>query len=362
MDKNNVEVFLRVRPRNERELNKGSPSIVDVDGKKCLVSLSGTTQHNFQFDHVGGEEITQDEVFHKVGKPISQAFLAGFNGTIFAYGQTGSGKTFTIMGGGDANGVSRGLLPRVLDYVFALTQKQQAASENKIEFSFKVSFLEIYQENIFDLLVPSSSCLKLKDSRQSGVYVDGITENQIASSKEAIDIMEAGIQKRHVRSTLMNRESSRSHSVFSLVLESEERSVDGILTRKSARFNVIDLAGSERQKSTNAEGACLKEASSINKSLFTLTNVLTALVDNQAGKQRHVPYRDSKLTFLLRDSLGGNSKTFIVCNVSPAHDCFAETLSTLNVTLPSLLPPFSTSSPPTRLLPLLYFASVTLTL
>lgn len=197
-----------------------------------------------------------------------------------------------------------------------------------MQFLVKCSYLEIYQEQIIDLLFPSSNNLQIREDMKRGVYVDGLTEETVKNLAETYEILQIGAQNRHVGSTSMNKESSRSHSVFTLVIESKE-TVDGVMNFKSSRFHLIDLAGSERQKATDAAGERLKEAGMINKSLSTLGNVINSLVDLNEGRSRYIHYRDSKLTFLLKDSLGGNSKTSIIANISPAFAARNETISTL---------------------------------
>ncbi|KAE9119760.1 Kinesin-like protein [Phytophthora fragariae] len=358
-----VRVFCRVRPPNERERGvkasalSGSAGFLARSGasasfaKKCVtVPASDAAQQTlflhskhgpartFTFDRVFGEHATQTDVFSAVGAPITQACLEGYNGTIFAYGQTGSGKTFTMQGPDDvidADAPSltqdqlalRGLVPRVFDYLFA-----NVVAADNVQHSFACSFLEIYNERVYDLLdggsAKDAAGLQLRENGRKGVHVEGLIESVVTSSKKAAELMTVGAQNRRVGQTSMNRESSRSHSVFILQLQSKETSPEGTKIRTS-RFNLVDLAGSERQRSTDAAGERLKEAGSINKSLSALGNVIMGLSEQSVGKHRHVHYRDSKLTFLLKDSLGGNSKTFMVATISPAEDSAFETLSTL---------------------------------
>ncbi|CAK4972899.1 unnamed protein product [Aphanomyces euteiches] len=282
---------------------------------------------NFFFDCVFGEKSTQEHVFDRVGRPITTACLEGYNGTIFAYGQTGSGKTYTMLG----DNQNKGLVPRVLQYLF---DRQDANdSSSSIEYTYMCSFLEIYNEKVYDLLDMSNSAgengLQLRENHSRGVFVEGLQESVVHNAQEAANLMAIGTQNRHVGETSMNRESSRSHSVFVLHIHSTETTSDGLIKKRQARFNLVDLAGSERQKSTEAAGERLKEAGNINKSLSALGNVILALAESATGKSRHVHYRDSKLTYLLKDSLGGNSKTFMIAAISPAEDCLSETLSTL---------------------------------
>ena len=228
----------------------------------------------------------------------------------------------------------RGLLPRIIDYVFDAIAVAEAGGENGIKYACRISFLEIYNERVFDLLAPppksgaAAPALLVRENASRGVFVEDLTEQAVRTAGEAQELLGRGQNGRHVAATAMNRESSRSHSVFTIVIESSERR-GGLVRSRLANFHLIDLAGSERQKLTGATGERLKEAGQINKSLSALGNVIAALVDISQGKQRHVAYRDSKLTQLLRDSLGGNAKTVLIANLSPAEESLAETLSTL---------------------------------
>ncbi|XP_074616499.1 kinesin-like protein KIF15 isoform X1 [Acropora palmata] len=331
----NIRVYVRVRPPSKH-------LETDVDRTPCLEVTSGNTvvlyskpdAKNFSFDHVADINTTQEEVFGAVGKKIVEGCVTGYNGTIFAYGQTGSGKTFTMLGPAEGEEESfthqlRGVIPRAFEYLFSLINREQEKHGDHVEFLCRCSFLEIYNEQIFDLLDPASIGLSLREDIKKGVFVDGLLERDVGSARDAYRVLNSGWLNRRVASTSMNRESSRSHAVFTVTLESKERKA-GMASIKVSRLHLVDLAGSERQKDTHAEGVRLKEASSINKSLSALGNVIMALVDITHGKNRHVHYRDSKLTFLLRDSLGGNAKTYLIANVHPSAKCFGETLSTLN--------------------------------
>nr|CCA25137.1 kinesinlike protein putative [Albugo laibachii Nc14]CCA25772.1 kinesinlike protein putative [Albugo laibachii Nc14] len=378
----NVKVFCRIRPPVEPEKCKSAGSSVfslssPFSVRKCITvpkahGVSKTinvhlksnpqTPKSFTFDRIFHEESSQDEVFQAVGVPLTRSCLAGYNGTIFAYGQTGSGKTFTMQGPEESiwtegqadtslrSSPLRGVVPRVFEYLFDekslldSTKTDQPndttemdALEERLEHRFTCSFLEIYNERVFDLLDVRGNSgasndlggLQLRENGRRGVFVEGLTESVVENAQEATALMKLGARNRHVGQTLMNRESSRSHSVFILQIQTKQIRQDGITRMRTSRFNLVDLAGSERQRSTEASGDRLKEAGNINKSLSALGNVIMGLVDKSAGKNRHVHYRDSKLTFLLKDSLGGNSKTFMVATVSPAGESAHETLSTL---------------------------------
>ena len=294
--------------------------------------------------------------------------LYSYNGTIVAYGQTGSGKTHTIFGSGGGGGSEDpGLVHRVVKELFrtiALSQAEGAASgtnstnamDDDDEFggnlldasndsdgtsspndviretTARASFFEIFNERVYDLLSEGAleTALNVREDAARGVYVDGLQEVEVQDVEGAEAVIAQGAANRQVASTSMNRASSRSHAVFVLTVRSVFTSSDGLSKVRKSRFTLVDLAGSERQRSTDASGDRLKEASSINSSLLTLGNVINALVDRENGRDsRHIPFRDSKLTFLLRDSWGGNSKTCLVATVSPAASSASETLSTL---------------------------------
>ncbi|NXY03993.1 KIF15 protein, partial [Pteruthius melanotis] len=329
-----IKVFVRVRPPSDR------PALTDGDQGLCLSVLSSNTirLHSkpepkiFTFDYVANMETTQESVFSSVAKNIVESCMNGYNGTIFAYGQTGSGKTFTMMGPSDSDNFThslRGVIPRSFEYLFFLIEREKEKAGSGKSFLCKCSFIEIYNEQIFDLLDSASAGLFLREHIKKGVFVDGAVEQVLSSAAEAYQVLTTGWRNRRVASTSMNRESSRSHAVFTITVESMEKNNE-VVNIRSSLLNLVDLAGSERQKDTHTEGLRLKEAGNINRSLSCLGQVITALVDVGNGKQRHICYRDSKLTFLLRDSLGGNAKTCIIANVHPGSKCFGETLSTLN--------------------------------
>eukprot|EP01135_Chromosphaera_perkinsii_P007529 Nk52_evm13s913 gene=Nk52_evmTU13s913 len=331
-----IRVLVRCRPLvgadPDEEDNSAPPSpssssnpnnCVTVVEEKNSIILHGAHNKTFSYDHVAGPGSTQEEIFRRVAKPICENAILGYNGTIFAYGQTGSGKTFTMIGNEDR--ALRGIMPRSFEYIFSLIQREKG----RVKFLCKCSYLEIYKDHIYDLLDDESPVLQLRENIKKGVYVESLTEKVILDPREAQDVLEFGNRNRRIGSTSMNRESSRSHAVFTLYIEAEEKKAAAATNLRSSRLHLIDLAGSERQRDTQAEGARLKEASGINNSLSTLGKVIMSLVDREKGRQRHIPYRESKLTFLLKDSLGGNSKTFIIANVTPSTSYFGETLSTL---------------------------------
>ena len=292
------------------------------DHATLRLAAPSTDPYSFSFDHVAGEHASQEDIFNIAGRHIVENCLQGYNGCLFAYGQTGSGKTHTMIGNDTNTYAQRGLIQRIFEQIFA--------SESSTSMKITCSFLEIYNETISDLLSPALASqpqthLPMRDDGRR-VFVEGLTSEAVLSVDDVTMLLERGTANRRVGETLMNERSSRSHSVFTATVEIRRSETDAILR---SCLHLVDLAGSERQKTTGAAGERLKEASSINKSLSALGLVIKTLVDQQQGKQCHVPYRDSKLTTWLRDSLGGNAKTVMVACVSPASLNASETLSTL---------------------------------
>ncbi|KAI4385416.1 hypothetical protein MLD38_003444 [Melastoma candidum] len=329
----NVQVIIRVRPMSSAEVSmQGYAKCVRQESCQCI-TWTGHPESRFTFDLVADENVSQEKLFKVAGVPMVENCVAGYNSCMFAYGQTGSGKTHTMLGdiegGTRRHSVNCGMTPRVFEFLFSRIQKEkEARKDEKLRFTCKCSFLEIYNELIFDLLDPSSSNLQIREDSKKGVYVENLKEIEVTSAREVILQILQGAANRKVAATNMNHASSRSHSVFTCAIESKWES-QGVTHHRFSRLNLVDLAGSERQKTSGAEGDRLKEATNINKSLSTLGLVIMNLVSISNGKTNHVPYRDSKLTFLLQDSLGGNSKTTIIANISPSNSCSLETLSTL---------------------------------
>ncbi|XP_020525578.1 kinesin-like protein KIN-12F isoform X2 [Amborella trichopoda] len=329
----NVQVLIRIRPLNsmERSLHGFNRCLRQESAQ--TITWIGQPETRFTFDHVACETINQEMLFRVAGLPMVENCMSGYNSCMFAYGQTGSGKTYTMLGDIDEvdvkSNADRGMTPRIFEFLFERTRAEEESRKNeKLRYACKCSFLEIYNEQITDLLEPSSTNLLLREDMLKGVYVENLTEYEVNTVHDVLKLLVQGAANRKVAATNMNRESSRSHSVFTCVIESRWEK-DSMTNYRYGRLNLVDLAGSERQKTSGAEGERLKEAANINKSLSTLGHVIMALVDVAHGKQRHVPYRDSRLTFLLQDSLGGNSKTMIIANVSPSIGCANETFSTL---------------------------------
>ncbi|XP_057508458.1 kinesin-like protein KIN-12E [Actinidia eriantha] len=329
----NVQVIIRIRPLSTSEISlQGNSKCVRQDSCQTI-TWSGHPESRFTFDLVADENVSQETLFKLSGLAMVDNCMGGYNSCMFAYGQTGSGKTHTMLGdidgGTGRHSVNCGMTPRVFEYLFSRIQKEkEARREEKLKFTCKCSFLEIYNEQILDLLDPSSTNLQIREDTKKGVYVDNLTEVEVTRARDVIQQLVQGSTNRKVAATNMNHASSRSHSIFTCIVESQWEA-QGVTHHRFARLNLVDLAGSERQKSSGAEGERLKEATNINKSLSTLGLVIMNLVNISNGKSLHVPYRDSKLTFLLQDSLGGNSKTIIIANISPSSCCSPETLSTL---------------------------------
>lgn len=315
----NIKVIARFRPPNDIEIRNDSTNIVKfLSEDSCQIDtkeFSGT----FTFDQVFDTESKQQQVFEYSLRQTVDDLMNGYNGTVLAYGQTGSGKSYTMMGTSIDNEEYRGAIPRIVDMIFNMI----AHSSTDIEYTVKVSYMEIYMERIKDLLNPQSDNLPIHEDKARGVYVKGLTEEYVASAEEVYEVMRQGGSVRAVASTNMNQESSRSHSIFCIVV-TQKNTVTG--AQKSGQLFLVDLAGSEKVGKTGASGQTLEEAKKINKSLSALGMVINSLTD---GKSSHVPYRDSKLTRILQESLGGNSRTSLIVNCSPCSYNDSETLSTL---------------------------------
>ncbi|KAL4335216.1 hypothetical protein GQ457_07G042920 [Hibiscus cannabinus] len=329
----NVQVIIRLRPLSSSEISlQGNSKCIRQESCQTI-TWTGHPESRFTFDIVADEHVSQENLFKVAGLPMVENCMGGYNSCMFAYGQTGSGKTHTMLGdiegGTRRHSVNCGMTPRVFEHLFTRIQKEKDnRKDEKLRFTCKCSFLEIYNEQILDLLDPSSTNLQIREDMKKGVYVENLKEMEVTSARDVIQLLIQGAANRKVAATNMNHASSRSHSVFTCIIESKWES-QAVTHHRFARLNLVDLAGSERQKSSGAEGERLKEATNINKSLSTLGLVIMNLVNISNGKSLHVPYRDSKLTFLLQDSLGGNAKTTIIANISPSNCCSLETLSTL---------------------------------
>lgn len=323
-----VKVVVRCRPMNDKEVAAKFERMVSVDVKLGQIIVRNPREASaseppkvFTFDSVYDWNSKQIDLYDETFRPLVESVLFGFNGTIFAYGQTGTGKTYT-MEGVRKDPERRGVIPNSFEHIFT----HISHSQNQ-QYLVRASYLEIYQEEIRDLLSKDQSRrLELRERPDKGVYVSDLSSFVTKSVQEIEHVMNVGNQNRSVGATNMNEHSSRSHAIFVITVECSEVGVDGENHIRVGKLNLVDLAGSERQTKTGAQGERLKEATKINLSLSALGNVISALVD---GKSSHIPYRDSKLTRLLQDSLGGNARTVMVANIGPASYNVEETLTTL---------------------------------
>ncbi|CAH0048761.1 unnamed protein product [Clonostachys solani] len=316
---NSIKVVARFRPQNRIELDSGGKPIVTFDSEDSCTVESREAQGSFTFDRVFDMSCKQQDIFDFSIRPTVDDILNGYNGTVFAYGQTGAGKSYTMMGSNIDDDEGRGVIPRIVEQIFASIM----TSPSTIEYTVRVSYMEIYMERIRDLLAPQNDNLPVHEEKNRGVYVKGLLEIYVSSVQEVYEVMRRGGAARAVSATNMNQESSRSHSIF--VITVTQKNVE-TGSAKSGQLFLVDLAGSEKVGKTGASGQTLEEAKKINKSLSALGMVINALTD---GKSSHIPYRDSKLTRILQESLGGNSRTTLIINCSPSSYNDAETLGTL---------------------------------
>ncbi|KAH1039432.1 hypothetical protein J1N35_041175 [Gossypium stocksii] len=335
----NVQVLLRCRPLSEDEQKMNVSRVISCNELKREVTVLQNVANKqvdrvFTFDKVFGPKAQQRTIYDQAIAPIVNEVLDGFNCTVFAYGQTGTGKTYTMEGGMRNKGgdlpAEAGVIPRAVRQIFDTLEAQNA------DYSMKVTFLELYNEEITDLLAPEESSryaedrqrkpISLMEDGKGCVIVRGLEEEAVYSANEIYTLLERGAAKRRTADTLLNKRSSRSHSVFSITVHIKESAVGDEELIKCGKLNLVDLAGSENISRSGAREGRAREAGEINKSLLTLGRVISALVEHSA----HIPYRDSKLTRLLRDSLGGKTKTCIIATISPSAYSLEETLSTLD--------------------------------
>lgn len=284
-------------------------------------------RHQFRFDGLFNMGVAQDEVFDQVAKEAVDSALDGYNSTVFAYGQTGSGKTFTITGGAEKY-QDRGLIPRSLQRIFAAMK-----SRTDVQYTAYISYLEIYNESGYDLLDPSQESkaleelpkVSLMEDEDGNVHLRGLSMHMASSEEEALNLLFLGDTNRAIAETPMNMASSRSHCIFTISLESRQ---EGSSTVKRSKLHLVDLAGSERVSKTGAAGQLFKEATFINKSLHYLELVIVALHEQRKGNRTHIPYRNSIMTSVLRDSLGGNCKTTMIATINPELEHTNESIST----------------------------------
>ena len=327
-----ITTAVRVRPLSSKERDRGwfsvlacqdgrQINVIDPDDKMGGIDylrLDRTKDKSFAFDHVFDETMTQQQVFDGTAARVINDVLAGANACVFAYGATGSGKTFTMMGQPEAPGV----VLLTMDALF-----ERAALDEEHSLSVSVQYVEIYNEAIQDLFEPTNSDLDVREAPGKGTFVAGASRVTVGSRAELEALIYKGNLYRTTESTNVNEVSSRSHAVLQLIVESKERFEERPATRVG-KLSMIDLAGSERAAKTGNAGKRLTEGANINRSLLALANCINALAD-KTKRLGHVPYRDSKLTRLLKDSLGGHCKTVMITNVSPASDQFDETLNSL---------------------------------
>lgn len=324
-----IRVFVRCRGRNEREINENSAVVVTTSNIAQIAVQTGPNAYankSYTFDRVFGPESDQIMVYDAVANGMLLEMIDGYNCTIFAYGQTGTGKTYTMSGDLQSNDgrlvEQAGIIPRVLHNLFKELESKSS------EFSCKVSYIELYNEELRDLISPDED-KKVRiydDANKSGTVVQGMEETFIRSTEDGLKVLREGSHRRQVAATKCNDLSSRSHSVFTITLHIKEVSSGGDERVRIGKLNLVDLAGSENINRSGAEGKRAREAGMINQSLLTLGRVINALVE----KSPHIPYRESKLTRLLQDSLGGHTKTCIIATVSPAKVSMDETVSTLD--------------------------------
>ncbi|XP_017129622.1 kinesin-like protein KIF3A [Drosophila elegans] len=324
----NVRVVVRTRPMDKNELSAGALTAISVDKLNRAITVmkpnatANEPPKTYYFDNVFDGGSNQMDLYVDTARPIVDKVLEGYNGTILAYGQTGTGKTYTMSGNPDSP-QTKGIIPNAFAHIFGHIAK---AKENQ-KFLVRVSYMEIYNEEVRDLLGKDvGKSLEVKERPDIGVFVKDLSGYVVHNADDLENIMRLGNKNRAVGATKMNQESSRSHAIFSITVERSELAEGGAQHVRMGKLQLVDLAGSERQSKTQASGQRLKEATKINLSLSVLGNVISALVD---GKSTHIPYRNSKLTRLLQDSLGGNSKTVMCATISPADSNYMETISTL---------------------------------
>ncbi|KAI4364136.1 hypothetical protein MLD38_020267 [Melastoma candidum] len=335
----NVQVLLRCRPFSDDEQRMNASSVISCNEQRREVTVTQNpinkqTDRVFTFDKVFGPKAQQRSIYDQAVAPIVEQVLDGFNCTVFAYGQTGTGKTYTMEGGMNSKSseltAETGVIPRAVRQIFDTLEAQNA------DYSMKVTFLELYNEEVTDLLA-SEDVVRFAEERQKRpislmedgkgcVFVRGLEEVAVYSANEIYTLLEQGAAKRRTADTLLNKRSSRSHSVFSIMVYIKETTIGDEELIKCGKLCLVDLAGSENISRSGSRDGRAKEAGEINKSLLTLGRVINALVEHSP----HVPYRDSKLTRILRDSLGGKTKTCIIATISPSAHCLEETLSTLD--------------------------------
>ena len=357
----NIETYLRLKPilyekcTNKDIKNKMIKYEIDKDNNKIEIQIpneynsgyinNSKKSYEFKFTGIFEPDSTQEEIFNKIGNKIINSSLEGYNSTLFCYGQTGSGKTYTICGKNSSNiniekignSPERGIIPRLLISFFDKIRKRQNKNID-LSYSIYISYLEIYNENAYDLFDKSHYDTPLENWKKIIVYQDNygniIMKNmsmiKVENEEQALDLLQTGNYIRHSSSTSMNLASSRSHAIFSIIIEGKNNSTDVITVSK---INLVDLAGSERLKIGNKKDAIYNETKYINLSLSFLEQVIVSLSEKDKGKISHIPYRNSLMTTILKDSLGGNCKTILIANASSDIKYIDETLSTMRFAL-----------------------------
>ncbi|XP_049744592.1 kinesin-like protein KIF1A isoform X4 [Elephas maximus indicus] len=340
-----VKVAVRVRPFNSREMSRDSKCIIQMSGSTTTIvnpKQPKETPKSFSFDysywsHTSPEDFnyaSQKQVYRDIGEEMLQHAFEGYNVCIFAYGQTGAGKSYTMMGKQEKD--QQGIIPQLCEDLFS---RINDTTNDNMSYSVEVSYMEIYCERVRDLLNPKNKGnLRVREHPLLGPYVEDLSKLAVTSYNDIQDLMDSGNKARTVAATNMNETSSRSHAVFNIIFTQKRHDAEtNITTEKVSKVSLVDLAGSERADSTGAKGTRLKEGANINKSLTTLGKVISALAEMDSGPNKNkkkkktdfIPYRDSVLTWLLRENLGGNSRTAMVAALSPADINYDETLSTL---------------------------------
>ncbi|KAM7504252.1 hypothetical protein LguiB_003156 [Lonicera macranthoides] len=324
-----TKVVIRIRPSNDRgqTVRKVSDQLLTLGDRQ------------FKFDSVLDSNSKQEDVFQLVGVPLVKSALAGYNTSILAYGQTGSGKTYTMWGPpsamleGNSASSHQGIVPRIFEMLFSEIKKDQENSEGQqINYQCRCSFLEIYNKQIGDLLDPTQRNLEIKDDAKNGFYVENLTEEYVTNYEDVTHILIKGLSSRKVGVTSVNSKSSRSHIVFTCIIESwrKDNSSKCFGSSKTSRISLIDLAGFEGNRSDDASRQCVKEGKYVKKSLSQLGHLVNVLAERtRSGKLDSIPYKSSCLTHLLKESIGGNSKLTVLCAISPDNKCNGETMSTL---------------------------------
>ena len=314
-----IQVCVRIRPilKDERE----DSYAWNWEGRTMYPHNSA--QAPYTFDHLYFPESTNDDIFTSVVKNVVMQSMNGYNGSIFTYGQTSSGKTFTMNG----RLSQPGIIPLSIFFCFKAIQDNFPDRE----FLFRVSYIEVYNEQVKDLLNTEPSNIKIQHDPKQGTILSGVKEQVVLSPQQVISLLKAGEAQRHVGATDMNDKSSRAHTLFKLIIESKSRADTADAPVRVSYLNLVDLAGSENAKMTNSQGERAREAKFINQSLLTLSLIIHRLSEEKPGavKKQYLPYRDSKLTRLLQASLSGNAKIAVICTVSPTFKCVEETHNTL---------------------------------